>query len=351
MYISSSTQTITTAASGAELLKDFERVIFVFVNRIVFCTLVGLFGMVSNGVNICVFIKQGLTTSINISFLAMAVSDLFRIVTVQWMNVCSNPFIDNVDAPFVFVDVMYLTGGWPTACANRITLFITAYVTVERCLCIAAPLTVKKIITPGRTVAILIAIDVINALGLVPEYASVYFDWKFVPAKNKTLLALAFRGVRPRVQGMAFTIHAALLVIALATVTLFTGALVLQLKQHSRWRQNNLRSDSQRSSFTSRDRKTVKMVVTIATVMVACYAPAVILSLVSAIVADFSVSGRQVNLFHSMWSFGFLLGIVNASSNIFIYYNMSSSYRETFSQLFYNFRKEKINFMNCRQAK
>ncbi|KAK7005234.1 growth hormone secretagogue receptor type 1 [Biomphalaria glabrata] len=329
----SRTQGLETAPSK-QFLSDYDRMIFVLVNRIVLCTIIGLFGMASNFVNICVFIQQGLGSSINKSFFAMALSDLFRITTNHWMNVCSSPFIDTIDAPFVFVDIQYLTGGWPTACANRITLFITAYITVERCLCIALPLTIKKIITPGRTIFILIAIDVLNVLGLVPEYASAYFDWKYFPSKNRTLLALAFRSSRPQMQGIAFTVHAILLVIALLTVTLFTSVLVLQLRHYSNWRHSAMRTINQKSGLTKRDQKTVKMVITIATVMVVCYAPAVVLSLVSAIVPDFSVAGSQVNLFHAMWSFGFLLGIVNASINIFIYYYMSSSYREAFNQIF-----------------
>ncbi|CAL1543375.1 unnamed protein product, partial [Lymnaea stagnalis] len=317
-----------------ELFTNFEKFIFVFVNRIILCTLIGLFGIVANVINMAVFVKQGLNNSMNISLFALSISDLLRILTVQWLNICSNPYIDQLNVPIVFTDIQYLTAGWPTGCANRITMFITAYITAERSLCLAVPLKIKRWVTPRRAVAALVVIGVINALGLVPEYASVYLDWRFNPARNRTMLSLAFGSSRPATQGVVFTIHALLIVLALTVVILFTSILVIQLRRSSKWRAVVTSKVSQNEAISNRDRKTVDLVVLVAGVMVVCYTPTVVLSLVSTFVPDFSVAGRQVNVFHATWSIGYLLGVINASVNIFIYYKMSSKYRKTFNDLF-----------------
>ncbi|KAH9514382.1 hypothetical protein Btru_025063 [Bulinus truncatus] len=302
--------------------------------QIVFCTSMGLLGLVSNVLNICVFIKQGLNTSLNISFFAMSVSDFIRIVLVHWMNFCNAPGVEDLGAPFVFSDITYLAAGWPVGCANRITMFITGYITAERCLCIAAPLKIQRIVTPFRTMVILVTIDVCNVLALVPEYVSVYYDWNFYPARNKTLLGLAFRvGAAGETQFVTFTLHAVLMTLALTFVAISTAVLVFQLKAKSRWRRENTRDSDQQKSISNRDRKTVKLVILVATVMVACYAPAVVLSLLSSLWPDFSFTGSLSDLFRSCWSLVYIFSVVNASVNIFIYYSMSSRYKEGLDRL------------------
>ncbi|CAG5124274.1 unnamed protein product, partial [Candidula unifasciata] len=47
-----------------------------FVNIVCLCGLVSMFGTVANIINLIVFYRQGLNTTINISFFALAVSDL-----------------------------------------------------------------------------------------------------------------------------------------------------------------------------------------------------------------------------------------------------------------------------------
>ncbi|XP_059177673.1 type-1 angiotensin II receptor B-like [Physella acuta] len=330
---------VSTLASSLnlqpEFMNYFQRTIVVLVNRIFLCALIGLFGIVANVINIRVFLSQGLNNSVNICFLAVAFTDLFRIVTVQWMNVCSNPLIDQLNAPIIFQDIQYLTGGWPHACAIRITIGITAYITAERCLCILLPLKIKTLITPKRTSFILLLIYLFNFLALVPEYATVYFDWRFNLENNKTLLGLAFRENRPAVQGLAFMFHGTISMISLIAVIAFTSVLVVKLKVNSKWRKSAVNLNlTQTDLISNRDKNAIALVVTVATVLIICYTPIVIFSLVSTIVPDFSVSGRQANLFHATWSFGFLFSTFNASINIFLYYKMSSKYRKHFHSIF-----------------
>ncbi|XP_059177784.1 uncharacterized protein LOC131957098 [Physella acuta] len=161
-----------------QMLSVEVRVIFEIVNYNFFCTIFALFGILTNNINIIVFYKQGLTSSINISFLSLAISDLCSLITLLWFNVCANPLFKNADdIPMVPSEFVHLTAGFPHACFARITCLITAYITAERCMCITLPLKIKQIITPRRAAYIICFIYILHMTTLVPEYLSLHIDW------------------------------------------------------------------------------------------------------------------------------------------------------------------------------
>ncbi|CAG5133410.1 unnamed protein product, partial [Candidula unifasciata] len=55
---------------------------------------------------------------------------------------------------------------------KRISNWILAFITCERCLCIVQPIKVRDIITPSRSVATLVIICVAMVALLSPMYAS-----------------------------------------------------------------------------------------------------------------------------------------------------------------------------------
>ncbi|KAI8794996.1 neuropeptides capa receptor [Biomphalaria glabrata] len=323
-----------TSVEGQGLLSDEARIVFIFVNHVVLSTAIGVFGIAANVINMCVFLKEGLNTSMNVSFFAMAISDLVSLVTLLWLNVCLNPYIDNVNSDIVFTEVQYLSAGWPHGCAARITSWITVYITAERCISILLPLKVKRIVTPKRSVAALTVIYLINILTLVPEYSTVYFDWNFYPSKNRTMLGLAFRSNRPITEGLVFTFHASLAIVSFISVILLTAILVARLNSTGKWRKSTVSNLKQNEATIARDRKTIAMVILVAIILIVCYTPTVVFSILSSTLPDFSVVGKESNVFHSAWSFAFLAHSVNASVNIFTYYKMSSKYRKNFHKLF-----------------
>ncbi|CAL1529878.1 unnamed protein product, partial [Lymnaea stagnalis] len=285
-----------------------------------------LFGIVGNTINILVFVKQGLRQSVNSSFFAMSISDLLGLVFQVWHNFCLNPYVDQLDAPIDFLDVQYLTAGWPNSVLVRITGWITVYVTAERCLSIAVPLKIKQIVTPRRTAAILVFIYVINIASLLPLYFSAYFSWNFYPAQNRTKFGISFRSNKLEIEYLIFTFQASLAIIAFACVIIFTTVLVVKLKKKSKWRRSTTFDREQSDTMSSRERKTINMVVVVATVLIVCYTPAVTCSITTSLTSDFGITGKQSNLFHMAWSFGFLFHSINSSISILLYYRMSSKY-------------------------
>lgn len=318
------------------LMNDATRELFQIVNYVFLCSIVVIFGIIANTLNIAVFFKQGFNNTVNISFLALAISDLCCLLTLEWFTVCMNPLFAKSNVPMATKEVQYLTAGWPHSCFARITSWITVFVTAERCLCIAIPLKVKRIITSKRTTITLCFIYIINIITVLPEYSTAYIDWKLFPDRNATLLGLVFKGDRDNMSRLSFLLHAVLAIFAFVAVIVFTFVLVVNLKKKTQWRKSAISTNDQSESITSRDKRTVRMIILISTFLIIFYTPTTVLSMVTFFEAEFSIVGIYTNTFISLWSFAFLFEAINSSINIVLYYRMSCKFRNTFHEIFWS---------------
>ncbi|XP_059148898.1 galanin-like G-protein coupled receptor npr-9 [Physella acuta] len=319
------------------LLTDQQRTIIEVVNYVFICGGLSLFGIVANAINIAIFFRQGLRTTMNISFFGLAISDLCSLLTLLAFTVLLNPLVEHSQLPVNTRELQYLVAGWPHVCFTRTTCLITAFVTAERCLCITYPLKVKRLITPRRATLAVCLTYVITILMLVPEYVTSYYDWKLHPETNVTLFGLAFTEDRARMEGLVFILNASMGVFSFLLVLAFTAILVWNLKHTSRWRKQH-HSDPRDSTY-ARSKKAMSMVLVISSVLIVCSIPSIACSIVAFFVQEFSVLGRYQNIFYSAWSFSFICGATNASLNIFLYYRMSSKYRRSFRQMFARFSR------------
>lgn len=313
------------------LVSDRQRYIVAVVNNVLLLGLLSLFGMISNIINMIVFARQGLSSTINMSFFAMAVSDFLCLVFQEWHSVCSNPWLEELQLPVVYQDIMYLTAGVPREFFSRITCLITVYITAERCLCVAFPLHVKQMITIRRTKITIISIYLSTWLSGVPFFCTSYVDWKFYRDVNRTLLALVV--TNQTLESVLFISHALFGFLTFLSVVVLTCILVWKLYEKRAWRQKATVQPGNTESMSSKDRKTITMVVLIATVLIVCYTPAMLLCVVTFCEPEFNFSGRYFNMFITLWSVALLFETVNSSVNIFLYLKMSTKYRQTFTQL------------------
>lgn len=172
----------------------------------------------------------------------------------------------------------------------------------------------------------------VNRLGIV-----------FFPLKNRTLIALVRDKNRDSVEKPTTVINnivtsfLAFLVIVVCTVTLVT-----KLRSKANWRKTST-NVVQADRTVSRDAKVTKMVVFIAVLFIACFTPVCVNFIAMNVVKDFTVDGKYKNTNLVTMGTGFLLESINSATNIFIYYNMSSKYKDTFWLLF-TFRGGKKEF-------
>lgn len=317
------------------ILSEEERTTVEIVNLVSICGIISIFGISSNIINVIILHKQGFKNTVNIGFFGMAVSDINCLLSLTWGSVCMNPLLTSLGTYWFSMEVMYLTVAWPHICFTRITSWITAFVTAERYLSIALPLKVKRLITPKTTTLIMCVIYVINLVSLAPEYATSYLGWRFVPARNETLIGILFTSSRQSTEGVIYFLHFMLGMTSFTGVVVFTILLVMKLVQSSKWRMGVTQNNSNREAISERDKRTVRMVIFIATVLIFCYSPAALISLSTFILGpEFNIRGKYINTCEAMWSTAFIFQAINSSVNIFVYYSMSSKYRQTFHEVF-----------------
>ncbi|CAL1531906.1 unnamed protein product [Lymnaea stagnalis] len=316
---------------GLRLASNEMREIFQLVNYVSLCGAISLFGIAGNILNIIVFRKQGYADTTNISLMGLTIADLMSLLTMLWTSICYNPLFANSGVPFNSLDLMYLSGGYPHTCFNRITGFITAFITFERCLCIALPLKVKTIITPHRTRWTIIVIFFFTMAIFSPFYYANRLEWQ-----NGTILHLVYAKEREAVESVIFYIHSvALQALSLLVVIVCTIILVVQLNTKSKWRSSVTKPGANVESASMKEKRAVKMIALISTVFIICFMPGSLIFFTMAYEPEFNFTGDFKNIFFVVWSVAFVLETVNASVSILIYFNMSSKYHQVVIQLVY----------------
>ncbi|KAK0051139.1 growth hormone secretagogue receptor type 1 [Biomphalaria pfeifferi] len=322
--------------NSGEYLSDTDRQIFIIANHVIIGMTICLLGIVGNCLSITVFLKQGLRISVNLSLFAMSVSDLISLIFQVWHNFCLNPYLELADLPVDFLTVQILTAGSPNIAMTRITSWITMYITAERCLSVLLPLRIRNVVTFKRTVVILLFCYSINLSFYLPVYSASSLGWRFYPSLNKTMFAFSENNSTLVVSLLMNVSHFYLSVIAFICNVIFTAILVVSLKKKSEWRRSATFVGDQNEALTSRDKKTVTMVIVVAAILIVCYSPGVTSCFVEIFVPDFYIFAKQKNVFHVIWSFCFMFHSINASINVIVYYKMSSKYRATLNKILFD---------------
>ncbi|KAK7002792.1 thyrotropin-releasing hormone receptor [Biomphalaria glabrata] len=314
-------------------ISDFTRTIFIFVNHVIVDMSICVFGIVGNCLSITVFLKQGLSRSVNLSLFAMSVSDLIGLTFQVWHNFCINPYLELADLPVIFLDVQILTPGCPNVAMTRITCWLTMYITAEKCVSVMFPLKVGRIVTFPRRVVFIVFCFSVNLAFFLPLYASYYLTFKFYPKFNRTKLGISVQENHDMLIYVLNASHAYLSIISFVGVIINTAILVVTLKRMAKWRKSTSLGQNKVETLTILDKKTELLVITVATVLVVCYAPGVTCTLIEIVFPEFNIEKKFENLYHVMWSFCFLFSSINASFNVIVFYNMSSKYRNTLKQI------------------
>ncbi|CAL1545318.1 unnamed protein product [Lymnaea stagnalis] len=295
-------------------------------------SLIGLGGHI---INITVFVTQGFHDTVNISLVALAVSEMGMQLNSLTVAILNNPILLSSDILIEPQEFETSVAGFPIASFSKTTSWITAYITFERCLCVVAPLRVKRLITPKIVVFIMASIYVMMFAALIPEYMTFYLDWKYFPDRNKTLIGIVPRKHSQAARGITFTTNAFSEFLSFSLIILFTSILAAKLRQRSQWRvKTTPGAEISLKNIGKKDSKTIKMITAIAAIHILCFFPAIIALLISVNVPEFYIVGLYKNSFLIAFSFPNLFEGVNSSISVFLYYRMSAKYRRTINNVF-----------------
>lgn len=312
--------------------KELTEILLV-INYAVLCLCVCIFGIVTNIINMVIFVKQGLQDTVNMNLLGLAVSDFMSVVTLLWQSVCFIPPFKNSDIPFSTLEVQYLTGDWVHTIFARVSGWITALIMFERLLCVVFPLKVKTIFTAKRIKWCLISFFISFIVIVAPVYISYDLGWKYYPYRNRSLIGLVFKRYREQAEGFSnFLMNLVLLPLSIIIVLGCALGLVIKLNHHSKWRR--IASYRGGSMASAKDKKVIKMIMTIAAIFILCFLPLFFIVAWMIKEPEYVVTGRYENMYLVTVSIAYLLEAISSSVNIIVYYHMSSRYKASFLSLF-----------------
>lgn len=193
---------------------------------------------------------------------------------------------------------------------------------------------VKSIVTPKRMCIVTICVFVVLIFSVSPVYVVNSLALKFYPDRNKSLIGLVFTKDREHVEKISYIINNIFVSFSAFVVIIFcTTILVIKLNRKTRFRKT-LVSKDQGDNISSRNQKVAQMVVMISTLFIACFIPFCVIFLAMSFEPKLSLQGDYRNTVILISGVGFILESINSSMNIFIYYHMSSKYRNTLRDVF-----------------
>lgn len=188
-------------------------------------------------------------------------------------------------------------------------------------------------VTPKRVSVVIACVFVTLTLSSAPVFVVNTLGMKYFPGRNKTLIGNVHRGDREQVEKISFAINSFFLpVSAFIAIIVCTTILVISLHKSLEWRK--LSSRTSQAGVYGRNQKVAKMVIMISVLFISCFLPMTVFMLAMAFVPAIAIGGTYVYIGIVAGAIGTLLESINSSSNIFIYYHMSSNYKEAFQIIF-----------------
>ena len=125
-------------------------------------------GILSNALVLAAYLKIGFLESINISYFALGISDIGVLGTTLWGAILNVLEFLEVNLPFYALEISSPTMYFPGEGFEKTTSCITAYISLERCLCVLFPLHVKTFVTRKKTRIIIAIIFCISSKSWYP---------------------------------------------------------------------------------------------------------------------------------------------------------------------------------------
>ena len=305
-------------------------------------------GLVGNVLILITYAKIGFSESINISYFALGVSDILCVIFVTWHGICFIPAFENSDIPFNPLSIP--TGGHTSSMFQKTTGWITAYVSIERCLCVVFPLKSQIIASRKRTIIVIVFILV---LIVVPSATVAFYTYqiyfKFDASSNKTVLVVTFRNsslAKPmtnilRIYKLVFLNSLPFFIIIVCTVVL-----AIYLHRSALWRldkssgatktiERSVTNDEKALKKYARDIRVAKSVLAIAIAFIFPGTLGIVRYLIALIWSDFHPVGTYSNISRSVARLEFILSSINSSVNFIIYYRMGKKFRSTVNQMIF----------------
>ncbi|XP_059153460.1 uncharacterized protein LOC131939274 [Physella acuta] len=301
--------------------------------NLVLCVL----GIATNVIELYVFSKLGFRETVNISMTFIAFWDLIRVTSGAGHRLYGpvsliSPSLGKTWQTFTLLNLHYLH-----IISSNVSYVLGAYVAVERCLCVSIPFKVKSILTPKLTTTACAIISVVVFSTFVPIFMVFEPIWIFNKQSNTSIMMYQYTdfyktyGVRYQEVNQAF--GAVYPSISLATMVISTLIISYHLRKALKSRQVLTHADEKRvkqQTMSMKEKQVVKMLLVIINIYIVNLLPRVVGYLAMLFEPEFYTLRFYNNLFWVIMYTVFALDFLNSSAHLFVFYFMSSKFRETF---------------------
>ncbi|GFO43074.1 chemosensory receptor b [Plakobranchus ocellatus] len=297
-----------------------------------------VFGLLANLTNIVVFIKAGVKDNVTTLMFSLSVSDLLYL-TLMSPSSYAFIFVHFADIRLLPFDVNFITEllYWPAMVFYDFSAFISVWLGVTRCACVAMPLQFKSVFTKARTVKLVLA-SFILAFSLRIPILSVYrVARRTDPDTNVSYVYVAKHNREAMTRINDVLNRNSLLYVNFIIMITCVCVLVFKLHQASTIRRSHSSTPAPKSEqasekpdnqgMSSKDVRVIKSVVLVCSIFIMSQAPFLIYSTARLINPEFDIFAKLHNLFVMSSIISLSCSYLNASVNIFVYYNFNSKYK------------------------
>ncbi|RUS86630.1 hypothetical protein EGW08_005646, partial [Elysia chlorotica] len=294
-------------------------------------------GLISNIINIVIFLKAGVKDNVTTLLLSLALSDLVFIALIT-PSACALVILNFAKYwPWPFDGMfLYFLPYWPAFTAYDLSAFISVALGVMRCACVAMPLKFKVVFTRTRTIRFVLFLVVLAVSLRVPVLTIFRVMHRADPVTNSSVLHVVAvnRKAMSRINDVMN--RGVIIWVKYAIMVSCVGILSFKLAQASRIRRSCTETASQagekntKEGLAPKDLQVIKSVVLVCTIFILSQLPFLLSSTARLITPQYTSNGQMRYLYNSISTISLFCSYLNASINIFVYYNFNSKYRFVF---------------------
>ena len=298
------------------------------------------FGFISNITNIVVFLKAGVKENVSTLLLSLSLSDLIYLILIT-PTMCGMVIVAYArDYPWPFDQrFVYLLPYWPAVTAYDISSFISVSLGVLRCACVAMPLKFKLVFTKARTIKWVLFLVVLAVSLRIPVLMIYKVAHRTDPATNVSTVYLeAIPNTNAMLEINDIVNRGAIIYINFFTMIICICVLSFKLYEATNIRRSYTsgsaaEKSSLKTQLQGKDLQVIKSVVLVCIIFIFSHLPFLTVSTVRLINPSFNDGVRLAYLFVLFKQISLTFSYLNASVNIFVYYNFNSKYRAVFLSL------------------
>ncbi|KAI8791465.1 fMet-Leu-Phe receptor [Biomphalaria glabrata] len=367
--LNTSSNTYTNIANNVTQLfisdQDIAKLFLVFCTL---CGVIGLTGCLGNAITMATYLSMKLKDGVMISFFGLAVSDFLYDVTMLAIVVSDGLYMLERKSSFKTWFLVEPFGVY-VFCSNigvmiyLVTILITTFIAIIRCLCVSMPLQFRNLLTRRRSVWCIAIFSLVSVVSYVPILLNMTMQESFDMSINSTRYRLKISPYREEIK-TAIWISRDLLVTLITEVIVIVCVVIMikNLQTATKFRNKSVnysihptlpcvavfgienKSDStqiintlepntkhiniQSNKMSTKDVSVVQQVVLISSIYIVCNMPKILINMALFFVPDLALEKPYQNVYLTVVGIMELFQAFNSSFNICVYLKFNSKFRK-----------------------